>query len=93
MIAIIINKDQLQRPEATQTTQESEEQQYLENKNEKKNNCMDISNGKQAKSHTRKLKHGSERETLRESESLPIAAQNNAIQTNYVKSKLDKIQK
>ena len=47
---------------------------------------MDISNDKQAKSHTRRLGHGQERETLREKLNLLIAAQNN------VKAKIDKMQ-
>ena len=33
-------------------------QQQRENKNGKKNNCMDMSSDKQAKSHTRKLRRG-----------------------------------
>ena len=31
------------------------DQQHLENKNEKKSNCLDISKNKQAKYHTRRL--------------------------------------
>ena len=34
--------------------------------NKKKNNCMDISNDKQVKSHTKRPGHGYKRETLRE---------------------------
>ena len=51
-----------------------------------KNNSMDISNDKQAKSHTRKPGDGSAWETLRE-KSLLIAAQNNVVRNNYVKAK------
>ena len=40
-----------------QTAQASLEQKEPENKNEKKNVCMDILSDKQAKSHTRKLGH------------------------------------
>ena len=49
---------------------------------------MDISSDKQTISHTRKLGHGYEREA----ESFLIAAQNNAIKTNYVQAKIDKSQ-
>ena len=49
---------------------------------------MDISNDKQMKSHTRKIGHGSERETLRETESLLIAAQNNAMKTMSKQEKI-----
>ena len=42
-------------PETKQTTKGSTEQQYLGNKNGKKNNCLDISSDKQPKSHTRRL--------------------------------------
>ena len=48
---------------------------------------MDTSSDKQAKSHSKNL-HMAKRET----ESLLIAAQNNAIKTNYVKVKIDKTQ-
>ena len=48
----------------------------------RKNNCMDISSDKQAKSHTRKPRHGYEKGNFkRETESLIITAQNNAIRT------------
>ena len=68
-----------------ETTQRSTE---LENKNVKKNNFIDILSDKQVKSYTRKLGHGEEREI----DSLLIAAQNNAIGTNYVKARIDKMQ-
>ena len=45
---------------------------------------------KQAKFHTRKLKNGEERETMRETEFPLIAVQNNAIRTNYVKTRIVK---
>ena len=54
---------------------------------------MDILSDKPAKSHTRRLGHNSEKKTLRETESLFIAAQNNAISTYYVKAGIDKIEK
>ena len=45
---------------------------------------------KQAKSLTRKLGHGKELDILREkTEFLLIAAQDNAIRTNYIKVKID----
>ena len=47
---------------------------------------MDTSNYKQTKSHMRKLEGSLKRET----ESLLLAAQNNAIRTNNVKAKLEK---
>ena len=51
-------------------------------KNRKKNSCIFSSNNKQVKFHPRKLG----RENLeRETKSLLIAAQNNAIRTNYIK--------
>ena len=43
-----------------------EKQQKLENREEKKNNCMDISSDKQVKLHTKSSRYGNERETLRE---------------------------
>ena len=56
-----------------------------------KNNCMGISSDKQAKSHWRKLVHGKRKGNLkRETESLLIAAQNNAIKINYIKARIDK---
>ena len=62
-------------------------------KNWKRNNCMDISSYKQAKSHTRRLGHGKERENLKkETESHLITAQNNVIRTDYIKAKIDKTQ-
>ena len=65
----------------------------INRKNKKKNNCMDFSSDKLATSHTRKFGHGYQRKNLkRETESLPIVAQNNAIRTNYVKAKIDKTQ-
>ena len=49
---------------------------------------MDISSDKQAKPNTKKPGHSVKKET----ESLLIPAQNNAIRTNYVKTKIDKMQ-
>ena len=60
-----------------------------ETKNGKKNNSMDFLNDWQA---TRKRGRGSEKETLREKKSLLMAAQNNAIRTNYVQARIDKTQ-
>ena len=49
----------------------------------KKNNCMDISSDKQAKSHPRNL--GMAKGNLKWETELPLkAAQNNAIKNNYV---------
>ena len=48
---------------------------------------MDISSDKLMKSHTRRPRDGQERETS--IEFLLIAAQINAIRTNYVKTKID----
>ena len=53
---------------------------------------MDISSDKPAKFHTRKLGYCLEKETLREKQSILIAAKNNAIRTNYVKASIDKMQ-
>ena len=64
----------------------------LENKNWKKNDCMGISSDKMTRLYTRRPGHGYERETLIESESFLIAAQNNAIRTSYVKAKIDNTQ-
>ena len=47
---------------------------------------MDTSSDKQTKSHSRK------RNLKRETESLLIAAQNNAIRTNHIKARRDKTQ-
>ena len=43
---------------------------------------MNISSDKQARSHTKKLEHGSETVTLKENLNLLTAAQDNAIRTN-----------
>ena len=51
-------KNKFQWPGTTQTTQGSTEQQWVENKNGKKNEYMDISCDEQVKSHARKLDHG-----------------------------------
>ena len=54
---------------------------------------MDIWSVKQVKSHTRKLRHGLEKEIIRkETESLLIAAQKNTMKTKYVKERIDKTQ-
>ena len=50
-------EDWLQLPETTLTTRGSKKENKLEN-NKKKNNSMDISREKLAKSHTRKLGRG-----------------------------------
>ena len=50
---------------------------------------MDIPSNKLAILHTRRHRHGEEREISRETESLLIVAQNNVIRINYVKSKID----
>ena len=52
-----MGEDWLQPPETIQTTWISTEQKKLENKNGEKNNCIDISSDKQAKSHRRKPGH------------------------------------
>ena len=59
---------------------------------EKKISCKDISSNRPVTPLTRKLGHADERETFRKTESLQIAAQDNAIRTNYVKAKIDKTQ-
>ena len=51
---------------------------------------MNISSDKQAKSHTRRLGIGLEREAL--TDSFLIAAQRIALRTNYVKARIDKTQ-
>ena len=54
---------------------------------------MGVSSEEQVNSHTGKVWHGLEMGNLkRETESLMIAAQNNAIRTNEVKAKIDKTQ-
>ena len=50
---------------------------------------MDFSNDKQAKSHTRKFRHGKKGNRKRETKSLLIAALNNDIRTSCVKTKID----
>ena len=50
----------------TQTTKESTEQHYLENRIWKKSYYIDISSDKQPKSHTKKITHGLEKVTLNE---------------------------
>ena len=58
------------------------------------NNCMDISSDNQENSFAKRLGRGYERETLRvETESFLIAAQHNAIRTNYAKAKRNKCYK
>ena len=53
--------------------------------------CMEISSDKQTISHTRKLWYGWEKVSLkRETESILIATENDAIRTNYIKAKIDK---
>ena len=62
--------------------EQSEKQQKLENKNGKKNNCMDTKSVKLARLLMRRWGHGQEKETLKkETESLLTADQNNAIRT------------
>ena len=51
-----VEKDRLEQPEPIR--QSSTEWEKSENRNEKKNNCMDISSDKEAKSHTRQLGYG-----------------------------------
>ena len=53
-----MEEDWLQTSEIIQTTQLPTEQEEPENKNGKENNFMDISSGKQTKSHSKKLGHG-----------------------------------
>ena len=54
---------------------------------------MGISNDKIAKSRTRRPGHGYKKGNLkRETESLLITVQNNAIRTNYIKAKIDNTQ-
>ena len=61
---------------------------------------MDISSYKQTKSHTSTLRHGKKKKRKkkekgnlkRETETLQITVQNNAIRTNYVKAKIYKNQ-
>ena len=40
--------------------------QQHENRNERKNNCKDISSNKRVKSHIKKLRHGYKKENLKE---------------------------
>ena len=62
-------------------------------RNGQKNNCMAISIGKPAKSHAKKTKSWLKKGKLkRETETFQRAAQNNAIRTNYTKSKIDNSQ-
>ncbi len=76
-----------------QTTQASTEQKQSVNKNMKKNNCMDIPSDKQPKSDTKILAMAKKKGNLkRETESLLIAAQNNAIRTKHIKARIDKTQ-
>ena len=56
-----------------------------------KNICMDGSNKGEIVL-TRSHGNGCERETLREKLNLLIAAQSNAIRSNYIEAKIDKIQ-
>ena len=73
------------------TTQRSIEQLTRKQKGEE-NSCMDILSDNQANSLSRKLEHGLKGNLKKETKSLLIAAQNNAIRTNLVKAKIDKTQ-
>ena len=53
---------------------------------------MDISSDKLPRLHMRRYGHGYEMEISREKLKLLIAAQNDAIRTNYVKAKIDNTQ-
>ena len=64
-------------------------QQWLGNRNDKENNCMDISSDKLTKCHTRRPGHGNFK---REIKSLVKTAENNVIKTSYVKVKINKTQ-
>ena len=87
-----MEEDQIQLPETIQTSQILKEKKNRKQKWEE-NKCMDISNYKQAKYHSRKFRHDEERENLqRETEFFLTATQNNAIYTYYVKTRIDKTQ-
>ena len=66
------------------TTRRATEQKQLENKNGEEKHCMDIK-----EKHCMDIKGN----LMMETESLLIAAQNNAIRTNYIKARIDKIDK
>ena len=79
-------KDELQQPVIILTIEGQSEQ--LENRNGKKNNCMNISSGKQTKSHMRKPGHGYKSLTTREN----WISSNCSIRTNHLKAKILNIQ-
>ena len=86
------SKERLIVPETAQTAELLTEQQ-LENRNGKKNNCMDISSDKHAKSHMIRFGHGYGKQTLSKILNFFLkAAQNNAIMINHIKAKIDKTQ-
>ena len=68
--------------------QQDKNNQKTKMKKKQRNNCRDITSDKRAKSHKRKLRHGSEKETLREK--LLIAAE--SVRTNYANARIDKTQ-
>ena len=70
------------------TLEQIEKQQKRGKKNGKENNCVDILSEKLVRLHVRRHEYGFRKEI----ESLRIAAQNNAIDTNYMKSKIDNTQ-
>ena len=53
---------------------------------------MDVLSDEQMASHTRKRGRGLERETMRETEYLQIAKQNNAIRTSHIETRIDMTQ-
>ena len=63
---------------------------HQQNKNNQKNNCMDISSDKQATSHTRKRGHSWERETLKRNRSIssifPLCMKSNTLEKSTNRS-------
>ena len=76
------------------TSRQTVNQENLDNKNWKKNNCMNISSNKIKKLYTKWREYGWEKKNLaRETESPKIEAQNKAVKTNHIQSKIDNRQK
>ena len=74
---------------------QTERQQELGNRNGKKNKCVcSFTSDNLTRLKMGRPRHGYEKKNLvKETESLLIAAQNNAIRTNYIKAKIDNRQK
>ena len=62
-------------------------------RNGEKNNCMDTLNDKLVRLHTKNLDMAKKRNLKRESESLLIVAQDNAIRMSYIQAKIDNTRK